>query len=339
VTDLSGENFIVGTTPSVWLAKTAEVNIVATDVKVVSPTQITCTLPLSPYKSTLPGKWDVVVKNADGQSGMLANGFTLTNPAPTVTSIEPSSGNNGTIIQIVKVTGNNFGFGENPDIWLAKTGESNITASDTHIYGTTQLDFTLNIPRSAPAGNWDLMVMSKDGQTGAYLGMFTITQQIEPPLMWDWSVDGWTGWTTTASCTGDLKPPTGSCLEYGPVIVSDHGEHGSSVTFDRVTTVSSVSKTFTNTSGPGWSTITFTGLLSNTGLPQKRWMAIDVNGASVFSKTYADQTPPGNGQPFAITRSFTPVNTVTVTISSGQELTYLGDTTLYTMQYKSLTLR
>ena len=329
---IDGTNFIVGTTPSVWLAKTAESNITATGVTVVSPTRITCTLPFPPFKATLPGQWDLVVKNEDGQSGSKNAAFTLKNPPPTVTSIEPDSGYNGTIIRIVKVTGNNFGFGENPSIWLAKTGASNITASDVHIYGTTQLDFTLNIPLSAPAGQWDLMVMSMDGQTGAYLGMFTIQQQTGPtPLTWDWSVNGWGDWQHVA-CLGT----GGSCMEYGPVIVNGHGEHGSNVGSDYVgPTDSSVSKTFTAPSGPGWNTLTFNGQLSSSTLPSTRTMTINVNGVDVFTAN-ADQTPPGNGQPFTITKTFARANTVIITISNGQDPTL--DTQLYTMQYNSLTL-
>jgi len=66
ITNLSGTLFQSGAT--VNLTRTGQPNITASNVQVVSSSQITCTLPLT-------GK-------ADGQSGILANGFTVTAPSP-----------------------------------------------------------------------------------------------------------------------------------------------------------------------------------------------------------------------------------------------------------------
>ncbi len=330
---ITGENFVKDTTPSVWLAKTGEDNINATDVVVVSPTQITCAILLTPYKNTIPGQWDLVVKNADGQSGSKIAAFALTNPAPVVTSIEPSTGINGTTIQIVKVTGNNFGFGQNPYIWLAKTGQTNIDATSIQIYGTEQLSFTLIIPESAPAGTWDLLVKSRDGQVSANLGVFTITQKTgATPLTWDWSVDGWNGWQTATTC-----PTAGTCSIYGPVMVNGHGEYGSDITSATGSkTESTVSKTFTAPSDATWTSLTFTGLLSSSDLLNGRKMTISVDGVDVYSST-AGQDPAINGQQFTITKTFTQRNTVKVTISGIQSP--IRDTTSYRMQFNSLTLK
>ena len=329
---ITGENFVKDTTPSVWLAKQGEDIINTTDVVVVSPTQITCAILLTPYRNTLPGQWDLVVKNADGQSGSKIAAFALTNPAPVVTSIEPQTGVNGTTIQIVKVVGDNFGFGHNPDIWLAKTGQSNITASDTQISGTTQLKFTLIIPETAPAGKWDLMVRSKDGQTGAYLGYFEITPKVgATPLTWDWSVNGWDGWQPNTIC-----PTTGTCSIYGPVMVNGHGEYGSDITSALGSkTESSVWKTFTAPSDTTWTSLTFTGLLSSSDLLNGRKMTINVDGVDVYSDT-AGHDPTINGQQFTITKTFTQRNAVKVTISGIQNP--IKTTSSYRMQFNSLTL-
>ncbi|MFA4849293.1 MAG: IPT/TIG domain-containing protein [Methanoregula sp.] len=329
---ITGQNFVTDTTPSVWLAKTGEDNIMATDVVVVSPTQITCNLLLTPYRNTLPGQWDLFVKNADGQSGSKITAFALTNPAPVVTSIEPSTGMNGTTIQIVKVVGDNFGFGENPDIWLEKTGQSNIVASDVHIFGTTELKFTLIIPESAPAGKWNLMVRSKDGQVSANLGVFDITPKVgATPLTWDWSVNGWDGWQTATTC-----PTAGTCSIYGPVTVDGHGEYGSDITSATGSkTESTVWKTFTAPSDTTWTSLTFTGLLSSSDLLNGRKMTINVDGVDVYSST-AGQDPTINGQQFTITRTFTQRNTVKVTISGIQSP--IRQTTSYRMQFNTLTL-
>jgi len=330
---ITGADFVTGTTPTVWLAKAGETNITATDVTVVSSTKITCTLALSPYEATLPGQWDLGVQNEDGQYGLKTAAFTITNPPPTVTSIEPSTGQNGTVIDIVRVTGTNFGFGTNPEIWLAKDGAENITATNIQIYGTTQLSFRLNIPDSAPAGDWDLYVKSKDGQSGAYLGMFTVTYLSPSIFTTEWATDGWEGWVTDSSWTGT---ETGPCSIIGPVVENGHGLYGTNVTLVRTgSTQSTVTKTFTAATGEKWSTLSFSGLLSSSSLPSKRTLVITVNDESVYSSTAAADGAI-NGQQFTITKSFTPANEVTVKITSTQDTTLT--TSLYTMEYDSLTL-
>ncbi len=128
------------------------------------------------------------------------------------------------------------------------------------------------------------------------------------------SVWSWDGWQHTASWSGTQVGP---CSEYGPVVVGDHGEHGANVNLRRGSAQSSVWKTFTDSSGTGWNTITFKGMLTSSDVPNGRWMTLEVNGQQVFGGT-ATQTPPGNGQVFEITRSFPQSSTVTVNISNGQ---------------------
>ena len=79
ITDLSGTGFIDGAT--VKLTQAGEPEIVATDVSVVSSTQIACTLDLT---GAATGSWNVVVANPGGQPVTLADGFTVTagNQAP-----------------------------------------------------------------------------------------------------------------------------------------------------------------------------------------------------------------------------------------------------------------
>ncbi len=72
ITNLAGSNFQSGAT--VKLVKTGETDINATNVVVVSASQITCDFNLS---GATTGQWDVVVTNPDMQSGTLSNGFTV----------------------------------------------------------------------------------------------------------------------------------------------------------------------------------------------------------------------------------------------------------------------
>lgn len=135
-----------------------------------------------------------------------------------------------------------------------------------------------------------------------------------PATDWVWLRDGWDGWSHEAMWSGTQVGP---CSEYGPAIVDGHGEHGANINLQRGSTQSSVWKTFTDSSGVGWNTITFKGLLTSSDVPSGRWMTIEVNGQQVFGGTAA-QTPPGNHQMFEITRSFPQSSTVTVKISNGQ---------------------
>ena len=102
ISNLQGTGFLPGAT--VQLQKSGQTSISGTSVSVVGPTQITFTFNLS---GAATGTWNVVVTNTDTQFGTLTNGFTVTNPAPTVTSVAPSGGplSGGTSITI---TGTGF---------------------------------------------------------------------------------------------------------------------------------------------------------------------------------------------------------------------------------------
>ncbi len=72
ITDLAGSGFCYGA--AVSLRRAGLPDIAATDVTVVSGVSITCSFDLA---GAQPGAWDVVVINADGQSGALPGGFTV----------------------------------------------------------------------------------------------------------------------------------------------------------------------------------------------------------------------------------------------------------------------
>jgi hypothetical protein len=131
---------------------------------------------------------------------------------------------------------------------------------------------------------------------------------------WNWSKDGWSGWSHTASWSGTEVGPN---YEYGPLISEGYGIHGTYTNLNPGTCSASVERTFIDSSGNGWDTITFKGLLSLSDVPAGRWMKIHVNGQEVFSGT-ALSYPPGNNQDFEIERTFPQSNTVTINISHGQ---------------------
>lgn len=132
---------------------------------------------------------------------------------------------------------------------------------------------------------------------------------------WNWSTDGWGDWQHTWSVSGQQ---TGSNVEYGPNIANGVGVHGTSTHLSAGSTQSSVSKTFTDSTGNGWNTLTFVGSLTSSSVPNGRWMSITVNGQQVFGATALQNPPCNTGQPFTITATFPQTTNAAVTISQGQ---------------------
>jgi hypothetical protein len=98
---ISGLNFV--STPTVKLTRSGQADINATDVVRDTPQHLTFNLPLS---GAATGAWNVVVTNPDTQSGTLGGGFTITYPAPTVTSISPTAGTvSGNTLVTIEGTG------------------------------------------------------------------------------------------------------------------------------------------------------------------------------------------------------------------------------------------
>ena len=147
---ITGTGFLAGATVS--LGGTA-----ATGVTVVSSTSITATT-----AAHAAGAVSVVVTNTDSQSGTLTNGYTYGNPAPTVSSIAPSSGpaSGGTPVTI---TGTGFLAGAT--VSLGGTAATGVTVvSSTSITATTA---------AHAAGAVSVVVTNTDSQSGTLTNGYT----------------------------------------------------------------------------------------------------------------------------------------------------------------------
>ena len=149
---ITGTGFLAGATVS--LGGTA-----ATNVNVASSTSITATTP-----AHAAGVVNVVVTNTDAQTGTLANGYTYTasNPAPTVTSISPTSGTTagGTSVTITGtgfLTGTTVSFGAT-------------AAPSVNVVGSTSI--TATTPAHA-AGAVNVVVTNTDAQAGTLPNGYT----------------------------------------------------------------------------------------------------------------------------------------------------------------------
>ncbi|MCU0633100.1 MAG: PKD domain-containing protein [Methanolinea sp.] len=166
ITNLSGTGFHSGA--SVLLTRSGESDIIATGVTVPSQNQITCTFNLS---GKPVGFWNVVVINDDDQSGMLADGFEVKYPAPTVSSLTPNKGNNNQVVSITNLAGTNFRSGAS--VKLNRTSQPDIVASSVIVVSPTQITCTLNLNGKA-VGDWDVVVANTDGQSYTKANGFTI---------------------------------------------------------------------------------------------------------------------------------------------------------------------
>ena len=151
---ITGTGFLAGAT--VKLGGTS-----ATGVTVVNSATITAT-----SAAHTAGAVSVVVTNTDAQSGALNNGYTYTspNPAPTVTSISPTSGSTagGTAVSI---TGTGFLAGAT--VKLGGTAATGVTV----VNSTT---ITATSPAHA-AGAVNVVVTNTDAQSGTLTNGYTYT--------------------------------------------------------------------------------------------------------------------------------------------------------------------
>jgi hypothetical protein len=171
VTDLHGSNFVTGSaTTTVKLTKSGRADIVATGVRVISPGQIQCTIPVP--ANAAAGPWNVVVTNPDRQSGTLSNGFSVANPLPVITSMTPNAGRHGTTVSIRNISGANFQ--KSATIQLVKPGLPAIPGKNVNVVSTAKITCTFTIPANAKTGYRDLVVKNPDGGTFTLVNGFRV---------------------------------------------------------------------------------------------------------------------------------------------------------------------
>ncbi len=149
ITNLTGTNFVTGAI--VNLTREGSGNISGTNVTILSPDQIRCTFPLIGASS---GVWSVMVRNPDGQTGYLPNGFTI-NPAPCpdIQASFTSNVSNGTTPLAVLFTDTSRGGVINSRLWNFGDGSPNATTqSTTHTFNTTG-NFSVTLSTENTCGN------------------------------------------------------------------------------------------------------------------------------------------------------------------------------------------
>lgn len=168
ITNLAGSSFQDGA--AVELTQSGQTPITATNVTVVSETQIICHFDLT---GATIGPWSVVVANPDAQGGTLINGFTVTAPpAPDVSITKQVVGSDlkpGDPITFTLIIANN-GAGVALNVVVTDDLPAEVV--------TPTLASTLDItPTSVFSYVWDVEPLGKDAS-----GVITIYGQIDPGL-------------------------------------------------------------------------------------------------------------------------------------------------------------
>ena len=101
-------------------------------------------------------------------------------PAPTVTGITPSTGQNTTIISITNLAGTNFVSGATVN--LTMSGQANITSGAVTVVGPTNITTTFDLT-GAKVGAWNVNVTNPDGQEGSLVNGFSVTNITPAPTV------------------------------------------------------------------------------------------------------------------------------------------------------------
>jgi hypothetical protein len=166
--NLTGTGFVGGA--SVRLSRSGSSDLFAQNVNVLDANNLTCSFVLP--GGTASGTWDVTVKNTDGQSGTLSNGFTVTNPGPAVTGATPATAYTGTSVTITNLAGS--GFMNGATVSLNSTSDpTGIAASDVVVITQNQISCTFDLT-GAPLGTRNIVVTNTDGKTGILVNGFTV---------------------------------------------------------------------------------------------------------------------------------------------------------------------
>jgi len=124
ITNLGGSNLLNVT--SVKLTKSGQSDITATNVSIVSSSQMTGTINLAGAAS---GQWNVLVSNSAGQSGIGTNLFTV-NPLPPVAAFtaSPLTGNTSLIVAFTDLSTGS------PTTWSWAFGDQNTSTSPNPVH-------------------------------------------------------------------------------------------------------------------------------------------------------------------------------------------------------------
>lgn len=171
---ITGAYFLEGAV--INLTHSGETSIPGTGVSFVNATTLTCSFDLTGAKA---GAWNVLVEDPDGQVAELNGGFAITNPAPHVMAITPSSGGNDNSIGITNLSGT--GFLDGAEVKLSRAGEGDIIATDVNVTSPVKIKCFFDLT-GKKVGSWDVVVTNTDHKSGTLPAGFFIKYPQAPAV-------------------------------------------------------------------------------------------------------------------------------------------------------------
>jgi parallel beta-helix repeat protein len=115
----------------------------------------------------------LTVRNAAGQSDTETKTALITvSTPPTVTSIAPASGTQGSTLAITNLAGTRFQSGAT--VRFTRTGYSDIAATSVLVPASTKITCQLALPSTMATGAWNVVVTNPNGLSGTLPNGFTV---------------------------------------------------------------------------------------------------------------------------------------------------------------------
>ena len=276
---LTGSDFVAPLTVNV-----SGTGITVSNVSVVSSTSVTATLAIS--ASAGVGQYNVSVTTGGNTSGNVSFGVTAAGSTPTLTSVAPNSGRQGTAVNVT-LAGSGFIAGAT----VGATG-SGITVSNVTVASSTHITATLTLAANATLGVSGISVTTSGGVSN------TVPFTVNSPVPTLTSVTPNSG--TQATAVNVTLAGTGFIT--GATV----GVAGSGITVSNVTVVNGTQITATlniasNAAPGGYNvSVTTTGGTSNTAV-------VTVNGASGLP-TLTSVTPSSGARGTSVNVTLTGTN-------------------------------
>jgi IPT/TIG domain len=165
---LTGSNFTAGATVSV-----SGSGVTVSNTAFVSATKITATLTVA--AAATPGAYSVSVSEASGGSNAVTFTVTAKSQTPTLSSISPVSGTQGSSVTVT-LTGTNFTAGATVGV-----SGSGVSAGAVAFVSATQITAPLNIGAAAATGVYNVSVTTQAGTSATK--PFTVTAGSQTPTL------------------------------------------------------------------------------------------------------------------------------------------------------------
>jgi hypothetical protein len=138
-----------------------------------------------------------------GRTGSRVNYFTLSSPAPTISSSTPATGRQGETVSITNLRGTYFQPGAVVTYWYGDptAPSTSLTLAPVAVPSRTMITGTLAVPADAPAGYYNVTVLNTDGKSYTRRNAFRVLSTF-PTVTGLSNRTGYRGWPAIERITG-----------------------------------------------------------------------------------------------------------------------------------------